>query len=329
MTARHGTPAGAPAGPARRPDASMTLLIEVQERPLDPGYQLVADRRRAGEAPPRRWAGSAVLTVLALLLGLGVTAATVALRRPAADVAATRQLLEEQITARTDEATALGQQVTGLSSEISALQTQALASEDPELLAALNRDAVAAGTVAVTGAGLRIVLTDAPTADPDTQDPDERVQDFDLQVLANALWASGAEAVAINGERLTATSAIRSAGDAVYVDLVPLVSPYTVEAIGDPVGLQTGLAQSSAGSHLASLRSMYRIGVQLQSVQDLELPGTGQVTLRYATVPPDTDLGVLGDTSPTVSPSPGDTPTPAGETGTDDTADAVHARGHL
>ncbi|WP_448629458.1 hypothetical protein [Cellulomonas soli] len=113
MTARHGSPGAAPEGQVRRPDASMTLLIEVQERPLDPGYQLVADRRRAGEARPRGRAGAAVLTVLAVLLGLGVTTATVALRRPTQDLAATRRLLEEQITTRTRSASELTTQLDG------------------------------------------------------------------------------------------------------------------------------------------------------------------------------------------------------------------------
>ena len=56
-------------------------------------------------------------------------------------------------------------------------------------------------------------------------------------------------------------TAIRSAGDAVLVDLVALSSPYTVEAIGDAVDMQTALARASAGQHLATLRATYGIGV--------------------------------------------------------------------
>ena len=59
-----------------------------------------------------------------------------------------------------------------------------------------------------------------------------RVLDRDLQWLANALWALGAEAVAINGQRLTATSTIRTAGEAILVDFRPVTSPYEVAAIG-------------------------------------------------------------------------------------------------
>ena len=54
----------------------------------------------------------------------------------------------------------------------------------------------------------------------------------DLQNVANALWAAGAEAIAINGQRLTATSTIRAAGNAILVDFRPVTSPYEVSAIG-------------------------------------------------------------------------------------------------
>ena len=110
------------------------------------------------------------------------------------------------------------------------------------------------------------------------------MQDVDLQVVVNGLWAAGAEAIAVNGHRLTAMTAIRSAGDAVLVDLVSLSSPYKVDAIGDPVAMQPALARTSAGQHMSTLRTTYGIGVQMSSQSHLELPGTGPVTLHDATV---------------------------------------------
>src|SRR4029450_1762991 len=58
------------------------------------------------------------------------------------------------------------------------------------------------------------------------------VKDTDLQLASNALWAGGAEAIAINGQRLTATSTIRQAGEAILVDFRPVTTPYQVVAIG-------------------------------------------------------------------------------------------------
>ena len=266
-------------------DASMTLLIEVQRRPLDPGYAEAARRRALAGVPSHGRRTAVWLVLVAMLLGLGVTTATLTLRQPQPGAVAARNVLEQQVRQHRADAEALAAQNADLSSQIAALQNQALRSEDPALLAQLQRWAVAAAQVPVTGPGLRVVLSDAPTDSTTKDDPDLRVQDVDLQILVNELWAAGAEAVAVNGQRLTATTAIRTAGSAVLVDLVPLVNPYTVEAIGSAADLQTALARSSAGQHLATLRATYGIGVTISSQRRLQLPGAGSTVLQSAAVP--------------------------------------------
>jgi len=287
MTSRHTQGSADGAAPPARVDASMTLINEFYRRPLDPGYALAAQRRQAGEAPSRTRSGIVALVVLALALGLGTAAATLQLRKPLGQANEARRVLESQITERGDEAADLQAQATALGDEISALQSSVLGDADASLRTALDASAVESGAVEVTGKGLRIELSDAPSSesDGDAADPDARVQDSDLQVLVNSLWESGAEAIAINGQRLAATTAIRSAGSAVLVDLVPLSSPYTVEAIGDSVTMQTDLARSSAGQLLATLRATYGIGVEMSSQRHVELPAVRVTTLREATVP--------------------------------------------
>ena len=77
-----------------------------------------------------------------------------------------------------------------------------------------------------------------------------RVRDRDLQRVINGLWESGAEAISINGQRLTALSAIRAAGDAILVDNRPLVPPYTVLAVGDGERLSRRFQNSADGVYL-------------------------------------------------------------------------------
>ena len=99
--------------------------------------------------------------------------------------------------------------------------------------------------------------------------------DRDLQIIVNGLWAAGAEAIAINGERLTTLSAIRSAGQAILVDFRPLVPPYVVEAIGDPAHLQAGFATDMAGAYVQSLRDNYGIQVSVSSQKIVDPAGGG------------------------------------------------------
>ncbi|GIG20295.1 hypothetical protein Cch01nite_10190 [Cellulomonas chitinilytica] len=308
MSTRHSAESSRPL------DASMTLLNEVYRRPLDPGYAQAAARRSQQPSRPSRRSATGLL-VLAMVLGLAVTTATLSLRRPAGSVVAARHLLEQQIVQRGDEAADLQEQVEQLSAEIARMQDEVLRAEEPGLGAQLASDAVASGAVPVSGPGLRVVLTDGPIEDPDVVDSPSRVRDGDLQVLVNGLWAAGAEAVAVNGERITSTTAIRSAGDAVLVDLVALASPYTVDAIGDAPGMQTAIAQASAGQHLAMLRNSYNIGVRMSSEHKLTLPGTGQTTFYYATVPP--------EHAPTVSPRPSATDDGGPATGSAPTGSGV------
>lgn len=272
--------------PTRAVDESMTLLNELQRRPLDPGYAEAAARRSTtGGARGPVW--RVAVLVMAAGLGLGVAAASLTLREPTTGDRQARQMLEQQVAQRKDAVAALEAANSQTAAEIAALQDAALRSEDPVLLDETRRWSVAAGTAPVVGPGLRVVLSDAPAAAEDTEDLDLRVQDVDLQVLVNGLWAAGAEAVAVNGQRLTAMSAIRSAGSAVLVDLVPLVGPYTVDAVGNAGELQANLARSSAGQHVAMLHATYGIGLQMSSVGELELPGSTVATLRQASVPDD------------------------------------------
>lgn len=270
-------------GGRRRPDASMTLLTAVMEKPLDPGYAAVAQQRKAGLAPdpsPRRRIAT---LLLAVVLGLGIITATQQLRAPAPEGTSARAVMVEQIRERDAAAEELRTNNDELREEISDLQSQVLGEEAEAFLARTELLRVAVGTVEVQGPGLVITLEDSASAaagEPDAEDG--RVQDFDVQVVVNALWASGAEAIAVNGHRLTNLTAIRSAGGAILVDLQPLVPPYRVEAIGDPEAMRTQFARSSGQGHLSALSSAFSIPSSVEASSDLHLPAASGSQLRYA-----------------------------------------------
>ncbi len=258
------------AEPPRRLDASMTLLFEVMQRPLDPGYALAAERRARGWRPRRRTRAAAA--VLAATCGLATTWSVVELRRPAPDAVATRRALEAEIQRRIEAADRTQDANARLREEIAATRAQALdVAGASDLAAQVNTLARITGEFAATGPGLQIELAAAP-ADADAERGE--VLDRDIQIIVNALWAAGAEAIAVNGNRLTSLSAIRRAGQAVLVDLQPLIPPYRIQAIGDAQALNRRIGDGVGGKYLAVLRrDGIRTEVTVQAV--LDLPGAG------------------------------------------------------
>ncbi len=268
----------------------MTLLTEVMQRPLDPGYAAAAAHRASGDMAPGARRRTAPLTVaLSMLAGAILIVGVTELRLPLSSD--TPSLLRNEVTARTAEVDERAAQVEALRSGIDDLRDQRLVGAGDDLLEEVTTLGVLAGAEPVQGPGAVYTLDNAVgVSDPFTGDPrdggagDEgRVLDVDLQVVVNGLWAAGAEAVAVNGHRLTSTSAIRSAGLAILVDFRPLAPPYVVEAIGDPSTLQTDFARAFAGTYLESLKSRHGVRASISGASNLSLEGGDALTLQYAT----------------------------------------------
>lgn len=274
----------------RRPDASMTLLTSMLERPLDPGYAAAAERREAAGLPRSSGTRRPMLIVSLLLIGLMIGVSTANLRGDEGARADARARLISQIEDRQEAVDERDGRIRELRAEIAT----ATALLDPDLVGTQQEGiSVASGLVPVGGPGLRVTLDDAPDSrtsadgDPRTGINDEgRVRSKDLQLITNGLWSAGAEAIAVNGQRLTSRTAIRFAGEAILVNFRPLTRPYTIEAIGDPEQMQTNFAESSAGSYMTGLRSNYGIETTLTTQDELELPSATNVRTRAATAIP-------------------------------------------
>lgn len=316
----HREPPPPPTVPGRRPDESMTLLTSMMERPLDPAYTTAAERRTAAGLPAST--GTRTLTVLVafLVTGLLLSASAVALRRPSSAITEARAELVSQIEQRRALADERAQLVQQLQAEVDEAQTIALGGGQSELADRLQRLALGTGSVPVTGPGVVITLDDAPSegdgsadGDPRTQaDADDgRVLARDLQLVTNGLWEAGAEAMAINGQRLTARSAIRFAGEAIIVNYRPLTRPYTISAIGDPASLQVEFAENPGGSYVRALTDNYGVRVTMEEVERLTLPGATSLTVRNAAPPSSVPTATTAPSTPTTTETsqPDQTPT--------------------
>jgi uncharacterized protein YlxW (UPF0749 family) len=265
---------------SRPTDPTMGLLHEIMYRPVP--VRPPTPREPVDLAPAARRRRAAAHLVVGVILGAVTVAAVTTLRQPQPAVAEGRTLLIEQIRERAAAAEDLSAANQAISAEIALLQEQALESADPGLFAELEQAELVSGSRSVSGPGIVVGPYDPDVADPADLSADARVQDLDIQIVANGLWAAGAEAIAVNGQRLTALSAIRGAGQAILVDLTPLIGPYRVEAVGNPRELQTSFARSSAANHLALLSGTYGIRTSVRPADELVLPGSGSATLRYA-----------------------------------------------
>lgn len=134
---------------------------------------------------------------------------------------------------------------------------------------------IAAGFSDVIGKGVRVTLDDAPTDTtlPDTVTESGKVVDGDLQMVINGLWKAGATAISVNGHRLTSTSAVRSAGQAILVDYRPLVRPYEITAIGANADrLAIRFRENQGGLYLEELEANYGLRWQLETIGEVTLP---------------------------------------------------------
>lgn len=297
--------APAPGGPR---SLGASLLDQVLADTLDPAYAQVAAARATraaeeatdptadpgpGDRPTWLQRNRGQLLVAGALVLAGLLAA-VTYREAAAGAQgreAARQALREDIVEESAVGDDLVTQLEQLAAEVTRTREQALEASvvGQRVLNELAAAQQGAAAVALTGPGLLVTVGNAPP--PADSDPvggsDQialagRVQDGDLQLAVNALWASGAEAVSINGQRVGPTTAIRQAGDAILVDLRPVANPYEISAIGDPDDLARAFLNTPEANELATLTKDFGVVFDFARADDLELPAGSSAELRFA-----------------------------------------------
>ena len=148
----------------------------------------------------------------------------------------------------------------------------------------LEQARIAAGLIPLTGTGIVIQLEDSKQpVPPDGSESDYLVGSRDIRVVVEDLWSAGAEAIAVNGERITPTSAIIDVGTSLLINSAYLTPPYQITALGPP-DLYDRLSASAGFVDFVRSRSEgYGIGVSLAEPQSVDMPAfVGTVTLRYS-----------------------------------------------
>jgi uncharacterized protein YlxW (UPF0749 family) len=183
---------------------------------------------------------------------------------------------------------ALKQQIFDLRARIETLEAtgQGGAAVTKQLNDQLQRARIAAGLVAMSGPGVVIRLSDSNAKVPiDGNDRDYVVSGQDVETVVEELWLAGAEAVAVNGERVTVGTAIVDIGGSVLVNSAYLAAPYQVAAIG-PATMYGQLTGSPGFVDFVRARADgFGIGVAYATPPSVDVPAyAGSVNLRYGRV---------------------------------------------
>ena len=179
------------------------------------------------------------------------------------------------------------EQVRQLETEVSSLDA-AIEGFSPAQSGTAAEDAFTAGsTRPVSGPGVQITLSDAPTGQvPAGATPDDLViHQQDIEDTMNALWSGGAEAMTVQGVRVTDRTVIRCIGNVILVDGTSFSPPYVIQAIGDPAALHAAVASNPRMVNYQAYVAKYGLGWDMQTKDALSFaPATTSSTVNYATV---------------------------------------------
>lgn len=248
---------------------------------------VLASRRRAGHR--RGW--SALVPVVAAMAGLLFT--TTARTAGGTELRTARPELPGLIAERRRQIASADARAAALRHEIER-QTDAQARSDARVAEQRARaDALrtATGLPAQHGPGLTVRLDDAARrADgslPVGARPDDLVvHQQDVQAVVNALWAGGAEGMAIMGVRVISTSAVRCVGNTLLLDGRVYSPPFVVVAIGDAQRLERALDAAQGVRLFREAAAAFGLGYDVKVEADVTLPAyDGSIALRSASVP--------------------------------------------
>lgn len=247
------------------------------------------DARPARRGRPRRTVWGALVPVVALAAGLlfttsGQTARGTDLRAGTTQLATLITERGRGNEARTAELETLQDRIQRLTDGVAGRDTQVAAAQ-----AAGDAGTVSAGMTPLTGPGIEITLDDAPPSSDGTLPRGASldalvIHQSDVQGVVNALWAAGADGVAIMGQRLIATSAVRCVGNTLLLQGRTYSPPFVVIAVGDADAMRDRLAESTEVGLLQQAVDLFGLTYRVQDTQQTQLPAySGTPDLQYAT----------------------------------------------
>lgn len=185
------------------------------------------------------------------------------------------------------EQATLKQQISELRARLAVFEQRAARERGTrgELARGLERERLAAGVVPLRGTGIRVVVDDTSVKTlPAGEDPNRFiVHEYELRDLVNLLWLSGAEAMAINGERLVASTSIYCVGTTILVNDTRLSPPFEIAVIGDAAGLERAINDPQALRAFKETVRRYSLVFAVSREREVRVPAfAGGFPFKYA-----------------------------------------------
>ena len=243
------------------------LLEKIADTALDDDYYVVRARPHDASHRFNTVLTGVVLATFAVLVA--VAAIQTRSERPAAERA--RETLISDIGSRKNLLAERESRAEKLRSEVASLRSSAIGAD-----AELDELRLLAADRAVRGPGLRVTTSPGPTGD---------ITDRDLQRLVNGFWYAGAEAIAVNGQRVGSLTAIRQAGGVIKVNYVATEPPYKIVVLGDADSLQERFEQSAVGREWLQRRKQAGVQFDVAGSDDLSVKAVpkDRLAIRHAT----------------------------------------------
>jgi uncharacterized protein YlxW (UPF0749 family) len=200
-------------------------------------------------------------------------------------ISSAQRALAGQVTTLEQEQRSLRDQLAAAQNQVQAFQGEQAGSQTAlaELNKQLSAARLAAGLTKVTGPGVIIEITDSKRPVPAGENPSSYIVLVDdLRDIITALWASGAEAVSINGERLVSTSSIYGVGASILVNTAFLSPPFRIEAVGPQGTLERFMGNPAYLGRVAHRIDAFGLEFATQESGSLTLPAfVGSTRFRW------------------------------------------------
>ncbi len=239
---------------------------------------------------PGTRARTLILTLVGLVLGIAFIAQwQSSLGETSAEQNSREAAIQRTISRLEAEQAQLKKEIANLRAQTTAEQQQRDQSESTSanLGKALALQRALAGTVPVRGPGIEILLDDStnrtilPSEDPDNY----IVHEYQIRDIVNLLWASGASAIAVNGERFVNSTSVYCVGSTILINDTRTSPPYHILAIGDPARMQQALDDGNTLRDLKARVQAYGLVLKVIRTGVINVPAfDGSIEMKHTDI---------------------------------------------